>query len=312
MSGVEDRVGHASVLQLARNFLRFSPILRRLFTGALTHPPTNDNFFRLSYLYRIFFDTTSVQLRTVNESCLHLSAPQHDERYNPTAQNTMTGNNNNKKAVHFAEEEEDSPAKTATTTTTTTTCSERSEDSVGSVSSRSLGSKALRAQLTRERHNRDPLRYYEVLSVLGAGSMGSVAKVRKRKEAVGGSARKRIDQDCCMPLLSGISQFFVTMRSDSQRSLTASEGSGGSGVSSILQPRTNIVEDYNDQHGEEQSGDLVYAMKSIHLSRVTNDVFLEELKNEISILKSLDHPHIVKAIETFEYRNQIFVVMELW
>lgn len=217
----------------------------------------------------------------------------------------MKGNNKKAHKVHFAGEEEDSPK-------TTTTCSRDSEDPDSNASSRSLGSKALRGKLTREQHNRDPLLYYEVASVLGTGSMGTVAKVRKRKEAVGGSARKEIDQDCCIPLLSPMCQFLVTMRSDSQRSLTATERSGVSGVSSILQTRTNLVEDYNDQHGEEQSGDLVYAMKSIHLSRVTSDVFLEELKNEISILKSLDHPHIVKAIETFEYRNQIFVVMELW
>lgn len=29
------------------------------------------------------------------------------------------------------------------------------------------------------------------------------------------------------------------------------------------------------------------------------------------VLKNLDHAHIVKAIETFEYRNQIFIVQEL-
>jgi serine/threonine protein kinase len=40
-------------------------------------------------------------------------------------------------------------------------------------------------------------------------------------------------------------------------------------------------------------------MKSIHLSRVTDDSFATELKNEISILKALDHPHIVRAMETF-------------
>jgi serine/threonine protein kinase len=67
-------------------------------------------------------------------------------------------------------------------------------------------------------------------------------------------------------------------------------------------------------HTSYQSGSVAsieYAMKSIHLSRVTDDRFAEELKNEISILKELDHPHIVRPIETFEHRNQIFIVMEL-
>ena len=54
-----------------------------------------------------------------------------------------------------------------------------------------------------------------------------------------------------------------------------------------------------------------FAMKSIHLSRVSDPAFLDELRNEVEILKTLDHAHIVRAIETFEYRQQLFVVMEL-
>jgi serine/threonine protein kinase len=44
---------------------------------------------------------------------------------------------------------------------------------------------------------------------------------------------------------------------------------------------------------------MQYAMKSIHLSRVTDGSYLTELKNEIAILKALDHPHIVRAMESF-------------
>ena len=42
-----------------------------------------------------------------------------------------------------------------------------------------------------------------------------------------------------------------------------------------------------------------YALKSIHLNRCHNLAFVEELKNEVEILKRLDHPNIVRAIETF-------------
>ena len=56
---------------------------------------------------------------------------------------------------------------------------------------------------------------------------------------------------------------------------------------------------------------IEYAMKSIHLTRITDDKFVEELRTEIGILKELDHPHIIRPIETFEYRQQIFLVMEL-
>ena len=54
-----------------------------------------------------------------------------------------------------------------------------------------------------------------------------------------------------------------------------------------------------------------YALKSIHLDRVS-PVFLEELKNEIRILRSLDHPNIVKAYEVYLCKNkQIYLVLEL-
>jgi hypothetical protein len=53
-----------------------------------------------------------------------------------------------------------------------------------------LHSTALRGNLTRQQRNRDPFFYYKVVAVLGVGSMGSVAKVRKRESVVGGSARK--------------------------------------------------------------------------------------------------------------------------
>jgi calcium-dependent protein kinase len=31
----------------------------------------------------------------------------------------------------------------------------------------------------------------------------------------------------------------------------------------------------------------------------------------VAILKQLDHPHIVKAFETFDYHNRLFLVLEL-
>jgi len=57
--------------------------------------------------------------------------------------------------------------------------------------------------------------------------------------------------------------------------------------------------------------ELTYALKSIHLNRVTDKIFIDELRNEIEILKSLDHPHIVRPIESFIHRHQLFIVMEL-
>ena len=167
-----------------------------------------------------------------------------------------------------------------------------------------LGAKSLRANLTRELRDKDPLFYYEVISVLGTGSMGSVLKVRKKDAVKGGSARQkllghfrreRLWRKCfSLPPLGGILQYFLGSAADKSLSVvsTSSNGLGGETEESV-------------------GKDIVYAMKSIHLSRVTDPAFIDELKNEISILRTLDHPHIIKAMEMFEHRQQLFIVMEL-
>ena len=57
---------------------------------------------------------------------------------------------------------------------------------------------------------------------------------------------------------------------------------------------------------------VCYAMKQIDLKRVPPS-FVEELKNEIEILKTLDHPNIIRAYETFDFEksNQLSLIMEL-
>jgi serine/threonine protein kinase len=66
-------------------------------------------------------------------------------------------------------------------------------------------------------------------------------------------------------------------------------------------------------HGgiKERREELVeYAIKSIRVERVS-DLFLGELKNEIAILRTLDHPNIVRAYEVSEGKRQIYIVLEL-
>jgi serine/threonine protein kinase len=56
---------------------------------------------------------------------------------------------------------------------------------------------------------------------------------------------------------------------------------------------------------------LYFALKTIHLDRVTDQQLVEELQNEIDILRSMDHPNIVRALETYDYRNNSSIVLEL-
>ena len=216
--------------------------------------------------------------------------------------------------------------------------------SAGLKKSPSFQAKELRENLMREQHDKDPLFYYEVIQTLGVGSMGSVARVKKRPHLIGGSARKSIqeavkqqkkERECLqIPLIGGIFRFCLDGKlKESQSILDISIGksrrradTGNSTASSILQLNAPDLAGSLSSNEEDSLRSLgsstgrsstvsatanTYAMKSIHLSRVTDDAFITELKNEIDILKKLDHPHIVRAIETFEHRNQIFIVMEL-
>ena len=229
------------------------------------------------------------------------------------------------------------------------TANESRSSSVSSLSPtnrRALPSQNLRLNLIGEQHDRDPLFFYEIIKTLGAGSMGSVAHVKKRVRAVGGSARKDI-QDAvrrqkrkkkCLeiPIIGGIFRMCMDgdlkhsktkIRSDnvnrscgveflgswltrSKETITSSNGSVPTQPSLSRNASTNSLRSVESL--TKSSGQAIeYAMKSIHLNRVTDSRFLAELRNEVAILKQLDHPHIVRAIETFENRNQIFIVMEL-
>jgi len=96
-------------------------------------------------------------------------------------------------------------------------------------------------------------------------------------------------------------------------------GEGSMGAVSMIRKKTVVgAAAYKDspprsmpkKKAREFHGQNEFALKTIQLGRVT-DEFLEELRNEIDILRRLDHPNIVKAYEVYETKRQIYVVMEL-
>ena len=42
-----------------------------------------------------------------------------------------------------------------------------------------------------------------------------------------------------------------------------------------------------------------------------DNIFLDELENEIDILRGMDHPNIVKAHEVYRYKREIYIILEL-
>jgi serine/threonine protein kinase len=131
---------------------------------------------------------------------------------------------------------------------------------------------APRSNLVFNTTHRDIEEHYEILEILGEGSMGKVSCVRKKKEAIGGSA------------------YTVKKKTWFGRKVSVSKHTLPKDVS-------------------EHSSRKYYALKSIILSRVSHD-FIEELRNEIAILQSMDHPNIVKAFEVYETKLNIYVVLQ--
>lgn len=223
-----------------------------------------------------------------------------------------------------------------------------SEGSVDSVSIPSLHGSLLRVQ-----KDRDPLRFYEVLKVLGDGSMGSVSKVQKRESALGGSARQHFVKreqrhNRCFGLfdLEGCLSFCPIFKKEEgplsnvwvipdslRRSDNAATSSTGTSSSDIKANQTmkTIHEtlEHEDKdlsknakvarYAKHRSSSLItydhkavtYALKSIHLDQCRDEILRQELLNEIYILQGLDHPNIVKPIETFDFRDRLYLVLEL-
>jgi len=204
------------------------------------------------------------------------------------------------------------------TSTTTSTGSSTSESSSKKYSK-------LRSNLTREQTNRDPFFFYKVTNYLGSGSMGDVTLVKKRK--VGGSARRDIqeavqrqkrEKECLnIPIVGNV--FQICMDGNLKDNELDGPSSHHSTFSFLGNDDTSTAsrtfEDslwLKDSSSESAESEIIYAMKSILLDQVgMRETFVTELRNEIAILKDLDHPNIVRAIETFEWKGQISIVMEL-
>jgi hypothetical protein len=131
-------------------------------------------------------------------------------------------------------------------------------------------------------------RLYEVIEFLGEGSMGSVAEVKKRDTAIGGSARSEFvdNEKCCFQLFSvfrfpqSTSKFDdLSKHNDGTGTLTPLSASNHSLRKSknekVLQHKPSSLISYKIS-----SKTVTYALKSLHLDRCTSVALKEELKNE--------------------------------
>jgi serine/threonine protein kinase len=159
--------------------------------------------------------------------------------------------------------------------------------------------------------------YYEVISILGEGSMGSVSKVKRRTDTLGGSSRldyvqreaqKKIDalreENYCAFILQRLMfplQDCWHKHVDKKRpSILTSQHS-----SALERMTSNMSSSSASRHR------TVYALKSIHLGQSSDPGLMLEMENEINLLQQMDHPNIVKAMETFEHQHHLVIVLEL-
>jgi len=159
---------------------------------------------------------------------------------------------------------------------------------------------------------------YEIEKIIGEGSMGSVFAAKKREGAFDGfgsqaaschrvkthiSGEENLPLDCSMHSSTSAPNLELSMHISKNSSFGSPRSYRGFG-STMKIGHSSPWCFHEDSH--------TFALKTIQLNKIS-ETFLKELRNEVEILKSLDHPNIVKPIEVFEstQNRQLFVVMEL-
>jgi calcium-dependent protein kinase len=197
--------------------------------------------------------------------------------------------------------------------------------------------------IVRENKNRDPYEVYNYAKSLGNGSMGTVQMVKKRKDHVGGSARvqnlsteKRLQMHNVHPMaikickIPTVGQWFESCTGldehtknhpvmdlpadmdDTMRSTMSINNLSKHAMNlSMHQPNHIRISNFLAKQRSEGDYEPYYALKSIHLSRVDDASFRRELRNEINLMRNLDHAHIARLIETYDHKKNIYMVLEL-
>ena len=135
--------------------------------------------------------------------------------------------------------------------------------------------------LVREQTNKFNDIYEIVGEPLGTGAISTIWKIRKKESALGGSSQ----------------QEFV------RRKKRRSHGE-----------KERIINDKASDTCTDESwtrNETYYALKEINVDKVDGKNAMKFIRNEVEFLKTLDHPGIVRAFETFELGKRLAIVMEL-
>lgn len=157
-----------------------------------------------------------------------------------------------------------------------------------------------------------------VLTNLKISQTMSLLQVQKKTAAMGGSARKEFvvsmaikptkQIECCQcgPLLNNLSERMVKLLPGQKQNLV--EAMPIPNPKTLFHQTSSLV-DYSRDPIKQST--QYYALKSLHLNQCANAQLQKELRNEVAILKTLDHPHIARALETFEFQGSLYICLEL-
>uniref|UniRef100_A0A7S1B793 Calmodulin n=2 Tax=Corethron hystrix TaxID=216773 RepID=A0A7S1B793_9STRA len=152
---------------------------------------------------------------------------------------------------------------------------------------------------------------YDVVRVIGQGSMGEVSIVRKRVNSSIDTIKKKKPES--LELLnrqhiqrtSGCSNDASTIGSTS----SCSSGSSISSTTDACNKTADGVKKTDSSSPLGGSGRL-YACKTVMTNNMT-DAEMDEFINEIDILREFDHPNIVQLFEVYRKDRKIWLIMEL-
>jgi serine/threonine protein kinase len=197
---------------------------------------------------------------------------------------------------------------------------------------------------------RDPFEnvtdFFEIMDCIGSGALSKVYKIQKKYDKIGGSSREMNVRRPVTPPHNKQPpprKRFFRMPSVGSHSSTGSSakhlsGEGSADASSTSLAVWSSMESLaldapaTPQHARSMAGadtlvlndtllpspnqcpvpklEMYFALKKIDLAVVPADK-IDQLKNEVEILKTLDHKNIIKAYETFTATNKLMIVMEL-
>ena len=163
------------------------------------------------------------------------------------------------------------------------------------VADEDTSTRSLTNHMIRQR-NANVFDYYKEVRRIGEGSIGYISLVKRKRGTEGGStyngSQPKLNNNTNVVALGCRGFFSCLLPKRSPPSIEKKK--------SFSRRRARTP---SSCHTEE------YALKSIQL-RLVERKYLDELRNEINVLRTLDHPNIVKAYEVYETKANIYVLME--